>query len=766
MTKGGKYVSPRTGKRAVPTTALSALLLLGCTCTKVEPHGQTANPTPSASAPIASAHASAPASAPSASPAMSGDWIEAVRLEQWTRAAHLIDTLPAAEQERDEIRYVRARVAIACKDHERAMKLLDGLERRLPLLAADVGYHRAEAQLHAGQWEEAARYFARSSTVLSLTKAARAWEGAGRHDQARAMIDRAIQVAKKRTDDDVVVARQFRANLSERAGDKAAAIVDLRFVARHAMDPAHAHAAFVRLEQLDPKHRLTSSDHMDRARELAGLGESERAIEEVDKAITAPGGPPTKVEQALMRARALYRSRNDYARAAQAYEQAAALAGAHVPEALYFAAKAWSRADDNERGLELYSRVIAKHPNSPWAERSSYFAPRLQRFQARWAQAEKGYLAYLKRYPRGAFADEARYELALCLLMNGKHGIARQHFEKLAHSEREALDASSYRYLAAVAAHHDGKSKVAVQTWRSLIESSPLSWFAMASAARLASVDQSAPPPISPAPTLHSSPMAVKLPHAARLLRDVGLDRDAEEFLRTVEDSIESAYGERGGEALCLAYQQLHTGGRMHRVGQRHAPARLVMMAPSSATRWAWECLYPRPYRAMVTRLEQRESLPPGLLYAIMRQESAFDPDAISPVGARGLMQLMPRTAEKTARLMAIEFDPDALASPGMNLDIGARYLAMLMQYTQGSIALSAASYNAGPTAVARWVARTQEVPLDVWVALIPYRETRRYVWRVLGNFARYRYLELGEAGIPSLDLKIPSGIQVPENAY
>ena len=129
-------------------------------------------------------------------------------------------------------------------------------------------------------------------------------------------------------------------------------------------------------------------------------------------------------------------------------------------------------------------------------------------------------------------------------------------------------------------------------------------------------------------------------------------------------------------------------------------------------------------------------------------------------------MQLMPPTARKTASRMDLEFSDDQVASPGMNLEIGAHYLGMLMQITKGSVPLAAASYNAGPNAVGRWLERTGDLPLDLWVALIPYRETRKYVWRVVGNWARYRFIELGEAGIPELTLAIPSEIRVPDDAY
>jgi soluble lytic murein transglycosylase len=236
--------------------------------------------------------------------------------------------------------------------------------------------------------------------------------------------------------------------------------------------------------------------------------------------------------------------------------------------------------------------------------------------------------------------------------------------------------------------------------------------------------------------------------------------------MRSQEDSFSRAYGERGGEALCHAYGQLHTGGRLYRVGQRHVPVRLVQMAPTPSNRWAWDCLYPHPYDALTGRLEDQQNIPSELLHAIMRQESAFDPTALSPVGAQGLMQLMPKTAAKTAQRMGKPFDPDLVVSPGLNITLGAHYLTLLLHMLQNNVPLAAGAYNAGPAAVGRWLTGAEDIPLDIWAALVPYRETRHYIWRVVGNWARYRYLARGEAGIPVLDLHLPSGVRIPDDAY
>jgi soluble lytic murein transglycosylase len=139
-----------------------------------------------------------------------------------------------------------------------------------------------------------------------------------------------------------------------------------------------------------------------------------------------------------------------------------------------------------------------------------------------------------------------------------------------------------------------------------------------------------------------------------------------------------------------------------------------------------------------------------SLVYAIARQESAFDPRAVSSAGAKGLMQLMPATARVTASRAGMDWDPDRLLSDAAyNARIGATHLRDLVADWKGSYILSIASYNAGPGNVKKWIEaygdpRSSAVdPID-WVERIPFTETRNYVQRVVENLQVYRS-RLGE---------------------
>ena len=149
-----------------------------------------------------------------------------------------------------------------------------------------------------------------------------------------------------------------------------------------------------------------------------------------------------------------------------------------------------------------------------------------------------------------------------------------------------------------------------------------------------------------------------------------------------------------------------------------------------------------------------------------MRQESGFRPDVVSPANAVGLMQLIPPTAERVAKELSLPYEQDALRSPAYNVKLGSFYLKKLLDLFAGNFALAAAAYNAGPQAVFRWLENSSDLPLDVFVARIPFEETQGYVERVLGNQARYRYVEAGEAGVPKLALELPRGLKAPADLY
>ena len=143
---------------------------------------------------------------------------------------------------------------------------------------------------------------------------------------------------------------------------------------------------------------------------------------------------------------------------------------------------------------------------------------------------------------------------------------------------------------------------------------------------------------------------------------------------------------------------------------------------------------FPTPYKSTFKTIAKRENIELKWIYAIARQESAFAPSANSPVGARGIMQLMPGTARLVARQMGMSQPrTEDLVTPEKNIAMGGFYLGQLLEQFGGNRILATAAYNAGPTRVERVLLRqTEELPADIWIENLPYGETREYIKNVL----------------------------------
>lgn len=172
----------------------------------------------------------------------------------------------------------------------------------------------------------------------------------------------------------------------------------------------------------------------------------------------------------------------------------------------------------------------------------------------------------------------------------------------------------------------------------------------------------------------------------------------------------------------------------------------------------AWEVAFPRPYLELVQREAAAAGVEPALAYAIMREESAFDADAVSSANAYGLMQLIVPTAKAVARAARLPFGPEALKRPRINVALGCRELARLGKLFPDNPLLAVPAYNAGPGRAQRWLRERPSLDFDLWVERIPFLETRRYTKRVLSSRAVYSYLYERELVAARLRLPAKSG--------
>lgn len=151
-----------------------------------------------------------------------------------------------------------------------------------------------------------------------------------------------------------------------------------------------------------------------------------------------------------------------------------------------------------------------------------------------------------------------------------------------------------------------------------------------------------------------------------------------------------------------------------------------------------WQARYPFPYLQEIEKWSTERHLNPLLVTSLIRQESRFEPEVKSPVGATGLMQVMPNTAKWIAPQILVDIKTINLANPRDNIMLGTGYLDHIYQQYNNNSLLAIASYNAGPGNVAKWLKTIAQDDPDQFVEDIPFDETKNYVRQVFGNYWNY----------------------------
>jgi len=215
----------------------------------------------------------------------------------------------------------------------------------------------------------------------------------------------------------------------------------------------------------------------------------------------------------------------------------------------------------------------------------------------------------------------------------------------------------------------------------------------------------------------------------------VGRIFDAESFFEPVEQAL------KGSPSLVFRmarlYQSVGAATQGVRAGRRilsRLPADGKQNLPLSARL----LLFPQPWARTVKAEAQRWNLDPSFTYAVIRQESVFDPEVVSPAGAIGLMQIMPATGKTIARELGEPFSVEALYSPEGNIRFGTYYLHKLLKEFDDSREFTLAGYNGGPPNAKEWRERARDKDPDLGGGGIVFSETRNYVKKVMANFWIY----------------------------
>jgi len=222
-------------------------------------------------------------------------------------------------------------------------------------------------------------------------------------------------------------------------------------------------------------------------------------------------------------------------------------------------------------------------------------------------------------------------------------------------------------------------------------------------------------------------------------------------------DKIEQTPSIARARELLLVNQLTDARREWNHATQNYSP-RQYQIAATLAHQWGWHdyairtiakgryfddlnIRFPTPFTSQVNKYSSKRSLEPAFVYSIIRRESAFNPQARSPVGARGLMQLMPATARQVSKQLKLRSPSrQDLYTPSFNINLGSKYIGDMLKKFNGHRALASAAYNAGPHRVNAWLPEKKELPADVWIDTIPFTETREYVRAIFAYTAMFEW--------------------------
>lgn len=333
----------------------------------------------------------------------------------------------------------------------------------------------------------------------------------------------------------------------------------------------------------------------------------------------------------------------------------------------------------------------------------------------------------LRYYDRVAPADLDDYALE----WQARAAIWKGDWRRLANAIAAMSDTqrglTRWRYWAARAAERNDDAKLARQLYESTLTDD--NYYSVAAATRLGQA---------------------LAPHPERLVLDEVQLKQIEQLpaLVRARELFRSELRDLANQEWAFGYEMLPQTSRPQAV--------------QLASRWGWHdqaittaaqqrlfndyaLLYPQPFDKQVRAAADLSKLPPELIYSVMRQESLYRTDAVSSAGARGLLQMLPDTARRTASAWKQPRPtPEALFDPNVAIALGAAQLSTLIDRFGGQTVAALAAYNAGPNAAARWIP-LQPVEADVWIENIPYNETRTYVQRIMWHNLVFNWLRTGE---------------------
>ncbi len=697
-----------------------------------------------------------PMDVPAASPAdlvAVGRALEAGDVE---KAQSLVKGAP----EIPEAHLLLARIAMARGDYEEAVRryhnltdVADGFETKRVVALADAlggaGRHREAAdqlrvlldgksemssKTRVSMMEKRASWLMKAEEVGAAVKVYKEALKANDRDSARDRLTLELGLAE------LVSGNQKRAEKL---------LAPLALKARRASMMSRAFRA-LKENGLEPS--WSAGERMTRARTLIELRAWDTATATL-KPLFKENKKSVVEEARWLEARILFKRRRHYEQAIKALQPIKKGGGVHAKEAAFLIARALSRLDRDIEAIAAHRAFAAKSKIPAKAAEARFLAARLEFYLGQHRAAVRSLEKLVgdgkKKKKKSSLGPgrrrDAHFLAGMSALLAKWPRRAEPHFRVASNGTKNVEVLARNRYWAAVSGTI-AKKKDGPDALRAICADDSTSWYARLSARRLEDLGKDPGScrisELLPAAGSPSAKPMEALSALAAFLARAGLYKEAASELRRVEKSgtVDATNVDWISNYIVLDAPQFAV---------RRASAGL-MWPPKPDERWRAEAAYPSPYIDLVQEVQKQHSLPGGLLYAIARKESMFNPNAVSSVGAMGLMQMMPHTYEKNRkRAQQPVLEEGELPGPERSIRAAGFEFAELFARFDGSIPLAIMAYNGGPGAVSRWLDRSGDLPTDVFVEKAGFAQTRNYVKRVMRNLVRYRLL----AGEPMPEL-------------
>lgn len=420
---------------------------------------------------------------------------------------------------------------------------------------------------------------------------------------------------------------------------------------------------------------------------------------------------------------------------------------------LYSAGKAAWNAGENEKAIKWYQDLIDQYPAHSYADDAYHYQAQILTGLKRDDEARAKLHEQIDRYPDGDMAKDAYWLLLSDLYDRGMWKEAVEFVDKnIEHAgESDFYTQGRLAYFQARSYEHLGNSPAALQNYLTILDAYPLSYYAMLSLGRLEVIDKAQaktwlsvyrPETFRPEQALDYCFATIGREdafRAARTLIDIGLSDEALSEIDVLIDNADAHISFEAKLARSMVLQKL---------GRHSESARLAagLLRPTQDflhhAYAAWLLAYPKPWESIVAQRAKGDKRLYYTAYAIMREESYYNPNAESWANARGLMQVMLPTAQSSAAEIGLP-KPEArdLFKPQVSIPIGMAYIDKLYRILIPHPMFVLPGYNAGQGNVGKWIKRFADCDVDVYVEKIPFKEARHYAKRVGMTMWRYQWL-------------------------